>query len=371
MTPRSSSKPAASQDVRPMVTSSGGRTPTWVFGVILVMGALVLFLALDGQRRSRAAPAITAQQADARAYPPMPDLVIPEDTPPSYPLLPTDAAATVVVAPAPSAAPPPPSPTAVQAYVPRPPTPPQQTYSQPVTAYVPAQPIAPAGMPLSSGSALVIDRSRGVNPERRQAAVPSGEQRDEAGASGSTRVVRPALTIPEGAVIPAVLETALDSTQPGRVRAVVSTDVRGMDGSQVLIPRGSRLIGEYQSEVASGQSRIQVQWTRLIRPDGFTVSLASPAGDASGRAGIAGRVDNRTLQRFGSALLQTTLNIGAGLVGRNIGGDAGVVIALPGAAISAATPQDRFQPTVRVDAGTRVTVLVAQNLQMPAARASR
>jgi len=108
-----------------------------------------------------------------------------------------------------------------------------------------------------------------------------------------------------------------------------------------------------------------------VRPDGFTVSLASPAGDASGRAGIAGRVDNRTLQRFGSALLQTTLNVGAGLAGRSLGGDAGVVIALPGAAVSAAAPQERFQPIVRVDAGTRVTVLVAQDLQMPAARAAR
>jgi len=63
-----------------------------------------------------------------------------------------------------------------------------------------------------------------------------------------------------------VLETAFDSTRPGLARALVQSDVRGFDGSRVLIPRGSRLIGEYRSDVAPGQHRALVNWTRLIRP---------------------------------------------------------------------------------------------------------
>ncbi|MES1202256.1 MAG: TrbI/VirB10 family protein, partial [Pseudomonadota bacterium] len=61
--------------------------------------------------------------------------------------------------------------------------------------------------------------------------------------------------VPEGAMIPAVLETALNSDLPGFTRAIVSRDVLSFDNSKVLIPRGSRLIGQYRSAVALGQSR--------------------------------------------------------------------------------------------------------------------
>jgi type IV secretion system protein VirB10 len=86
-----------------------------------------------------------------------------------------------------------------------------------------------------------------------------------------------------------VLETAIDSDLPGYVRAVVSQDVRSFDGARVLIPRSSRLIGQYKSGVASGQTRAYVVWSRLIRPDGVSVALASPAIDDAGRTGLPAR----------------------------------------------------------------------------------
>ncbi|MGQ4828530.1 TrbI/VirB10 family protein, partial [Enterococcus faecalis] len=79
-----------------------------------------------------------------------------------------------------------------------------------------------------------------------------------------------------------------NSDLPGFVRAVVSRDVTGFDGNRVLIPAGSRLIGQYRSGLAAGQSRAFVIWTRMIRPDGVSVALGSPVTDTLGRAGLGG-----------------------------------------------------------------------------------
>lgn len=73
--------------------------------------------------------------------------------------------------------------------------------------------------------------------------------------------------IPEGTLIPGILETAINSDLPGQIRAITSQDVYSFDGRRVLIPTGTRLIGEYQSEITRGQERIFVIWTRLIRDD--------------------------------------------------------------------------------------------------------
>ena len=173
------------------------------------------------------------------------------------------------------------------------------------------------------------------------------------------------MTVVQGTLIPAVLETALDSTRPGQVRAVVSRDIAGFDGSRVLIPRGSRLIGNYEADLADGQSRAFVEWTRLVRPDGVTIALASPAADLQGRAGVPGRVNTHFLARFGSALLQTTLNLGGSALGRSIGGDSPVVVALPGATqnVTPANTGSGIRPTLRVAAGARVSVFVARDLE--------
>src|SRR5690606_4191868 len=112
-------------------------------------------------------------------------------------------------------------------------------------------------------------------------------------------------TVPQGTLIPAVLETAIDSTRPGLARAIVSRDIRGFDGRQILIPRGSRLIGEYRSEAQPGQRRALVNWLRLVRPDGVTIAIGSPAADPVGRGGIRARVNNHFLQRFAGAILQS------------------------------------------------------------------
>jgi type IV secretion system protein VirB10 len=96
-------------------------------------------------------------------------------------------------------------------------------------------------------------------------------------------IVNPANTVIQGTMIQAVTETALDSTLPGAIRAIVSEDVHSFDGTRVLIPRGARLIGRYRSDVALAQSRVMVAWDRIILPDNQTIEISAFGGDELGR----------------------------------------------------------------------------------------
>jgi len=172
-------------------------------------------------------------------------------------------------------------------------------------------------------------------------------------------------TITQGAMIPAVLETALNSDLPGYARAIVSRDVHSFDGKNVLVPRGSRLVGQYRSGVALGQSRAFVIWTRLIRPDGITVELAAPGTDALGRGGLEGRVDRHFIQRFGGAILLSLITAGAQLATES--SDTQVIIAsttgAAGNAASVALQADlNIAPTVRVPQGAPIRVFVTRDL---------
>lgn len=182
-------------------------------------------------------------------------------------------------------------------------------------------------------------------------------------------MVDPATTVTQGTLIPAILETAIDTNVPGYVRAVVSQDVRSFDGKAVLVPRSSRLIGQYQSGIQGGQKRAYVIWTRLIRPDGASVNLASPAVGFDGTTGLAGQVSNNFFRRFGSAML---LSVVGGLSALGSGG-ASVVLGGAGqsAAAVAAQQDSQIGPTIRVRQGEPIRVFTARDLdfsQVPAVR---
>jgi type IV secretion system protein VirB10 len=175
----------------------------------------------------------------------------------------------------------------------------------------------------------------------------------------------PAYTLLEGTLLPATLETAINSDLPGFVRATVSRDVRGFDGSTVLAPRGSHLVGQYRSGVALGQSRAFVIWTRLIRPDGVDVQLAAPSTDALGRGGVSGRVDRHFLQRFGGAMLLSLVSAGAAIGGGNDRDTQIIIASTQGAgtqAVQAFTREFDIKPTVHVRQGTAVHAFVTRDI---------
>ena len=178
----------------------------------------------------------------------------------------------------------------------------------------------------------------------------------------------PATTVTTGTMIPAILETAINTDVPGYVRAVVSQDVRSHDGARVLIPRSSRIVGQYQSGLQAGQRRAYVVWQELIRPDGVSVSLQSPATSFDGTAGLQGEVDNHFFSRFGSAIL---LSVIGGLANAASGG-AGLILGGGGNAANTALQQDgQRAPTIRVRMGEPIRVYTARNLDFGQAPAIR
>lgn len=184
------------------------------------------------------------------------------------------------------------------------------------------------------------------------------------GIGGTTSVatagINPQSTVIQGTLIPAILETAINTDVPGYVRAVVSSDVRGFDGTRVMVPRSSRLIGQYKSGMQAGQKRAYIIWTRLIRPDGVSVNIASPAISYAGETGLDGQVNNHFFERFGSAML---LSVVGGLSSLG-GGSASVVIGgqTQSAAAAAVSQSGQIGPTVSVRQGEPIRVFTARDL---------
>ena len=131
------------------------------------------------------------------------------------------------------------------------------------------------------------------------------------------RLAAPAspFTLRAGTVIPGVLITAVTSELPGEILAQVSRDVYDSESQRILlIPRGSRLLGTYDNQVAAGQGRLLVAWTRLTLPNGRSTTLPGlPLKDRQGQTGARDRVDNHWRQVFGNALLLSAIGAGVQL----------------------------------------------------------
>ncbi len=138
------------------------------------------------------------------------------------------------------------------------------------------------------------------------------------GASSVIASINPAgspYTLRAGTVIPGMLLTAITSDLPGNCMGQVTRDVYDSRTQQILlIPKGSKLICRYDDRVAVGEQRLLVAWTRLIFPDGRSVTLPGLAlEDQQGRAGAAGHVDSHSGSVFGKALLLSAISAGAQL----------------------------------------------------------
>jgi type IV secretion system protein VirB10 len=218
----------------------------------------------------------------------------------------------------------------------------------------PALAAAQAGAP---GAAVAVKPPpQGLSAEEQFAQRLGGEN----ATASATRMKNPSTTVAEGTLMTAMLETAIDSDLSGFVRAVISRDVKSYDGTRVLIPRSSHVIGQYQSGLAVGQTRAYVLWTRLIRPDGVSIALGSPATDFAGRNGLSGKVDGHFMKRFGSAILLSLIGAGGQAIG---GSGTAVIIGGPQAAASASAQRDmNIPPTVRVNQGTPIRIFTARDL---------
>ena len=173
-----------------------------------------------------------------------------------------------------------------------------------------------------------------------------------------------------GTVIPAALITGIRSDLPGQVTAQVTEAVwDSPSGKYLLIPQGAKLIGQYDSSVAFGQSRILLVWTRIIMPDGNSIVLErQPGADTGGYAGLEDEVDNHWGMLFKAAVLSTMLSVG-GEAGTSQNENNLVQAIRSGASNSISQTgqqivqrQLNLQPTLTIRPGFPVRVIVTRDL---------
>lgn len=189
------------------------------------------------------------------------------------------------------------------------------------------------------------------------------------------RIARPAspFVVQAGTVIPAAMITGIRSDLPGQITAQVTENIFDSPTGRVrLIPQGARLIGTYDSQVAFGQSRVLVVWTRLIMPNGRSIVLEKLQGaDIGGYSGLEDEVDNHWKQLLGAAALSTLLGIGAELgSGADGGNNVDIIQALRLSAANSLNQTGQqvvsrnlnIQPTLNIRPGFPVRVIVNRDL---------
>jgi type IV secretion system protein VirB10 len=199
-------------------------------------------------------------------------------------------------------------------------------------------------------------------------------------------------TILQGKLIYGVLETAINTDLEGTLRAIVNRDVYAEKGKNILISKGSRLIGTYQSGIQRGQHRLMITWNRVIRTDGVEIAITSKVTDQFGRSGLQGTVDNKYVEILGNSLLTSLLTIATAIAteeAANTDGFTNTTSTTSGdttqsggnpsdfAIVDATqafmdTAKQMFEdaaaattPTMRIPQGTKLIVFVNQDLSIP------
>lgn len=177
----------------------------------------------------------------------------------------------------------------------------------------------------------------------------------------------------EGTILETLLINRLDGTFAGPVSCLVTNDVYSHDRQRLLIPAGSKVLGEASKVDTFGQGRLAVAFHRLLMPDGYSVSLDQFKGlDQAGATALKDKVNNHYLKIFGASLaigiLGGAAQLGTGSVLTETGAERIQQGFGTGMAISAERILDRFLnilPTVTIREGTRVKVYFSNDLLLP------
>ena len=233
-------------------------------------------------------------------------------------------------------------------------------------------PSVPTATGLSTAVATPGGGSNELTPQDHKLAFLNGNV--DRRTVSSDRIAAPAspYVLQAGAVIPAALLTGIRSDLPGQVTAQVTEDVYDSPtGKFRLIPQGARLVGQYDAQIAFGQTRALLVWNRLILPNGQSVVLdRQPGADAEGYAGLEDEVDNHWGTLFKAAILSTLLSIGSE-VGTSGTEDELLRAIRRGGADSVNQIGQRIvgrslnvQPTITIRPGFPVRVLVTRDLML-------
>lgn len=178
----------------------------------------------------------------------------------------------------------------------------------------------------------------------------------------------------EGNVIPVVLATSIDSQLPGKITARTIEDIYdSIKGDYILIPRGTNLIGSYNTDVRGGQNRVFMAFNRMVFPNGASMQIGSmTGGDPQGVVGVEGEVFSNFWKMLGSSFLIAGVSAlaesGNDNVTNNFGSNssssssAGQILA-----DTARANIDRYMkyvPTIKIAAGEKILIVVAKDMDL-------
>ena len=184
--------------------------------------------------------------------------------------------------------------------------------------------------------------------------------------SSARRLYNPDTLMLRGTYLRCVLETRIITDVAGYTSCVVSEPVYSVNGRQLLLPKGTRLLGQYGSGQVS-RGRVAVVWDRAVTPTGLDVTMASPGIDNLGGAGHPGSYDAHWGSRISSALLISLVSDLFKYAGEKYGPDStavypssGVVMSQPFQSNTAQTVQQLAQQALQESANRRPTVTLSQ-----------
>lgn len=235
-----------------------------------------------------------------------------------------------------------------------------------------------------SASTGMMGGGGGAGPGARAAGPNPNSFYDQLGAKpeSSHDVVRPVpsrgkFSLMQGASIPAVLITEIRSDLPGDIKAQTTMDVYdSVNGSALLIPKGTILVGKYNSEVKIGQEKVMAGFTRMIYPSGVSADLGGmKAAEASGESGFGDDVDNHFWKMFGTNFLIAGLAqvfqkdqgnvtvVNAGGTSGQLSNTAGQILA---DTVRVSNERNRtIPPTIYVYRGHKFSVMVNKDMVLP------
>jgi type IV secretion system protein VirB10 len=227
----------------------------------------------------------------------------------------------------------------------------------------------PVGLPLPAEAQVAAPAAAPQSDTgRKQAFLERASDRRTVSGERLTGLASPSI-LQAGSIIPAALITGIRSDLPGLVTAQVTQNVYDSPtGRILLIPQGSRLIGDYDADVTFGQSRILLAWNRLILPDGRSIVLErQPASDPRGFAGLQDGTNYHWGGVLKAALVSTLLGVGSELGSGNDGDLARAVRRGTQDSINRAGEQIvsrelNVRPTLTIRPGFPVRVLVTRDL---------
>jgi len=150
---------------------------------------------------------------------------------------------------------------------------------------------------------IASTQSRPPNPYQQERPGRGFQNSEHEQISGEMRSPQTPYTLMEGYLIPATLETGIDSDLPGDIRAFVTRDIYdSIQMKYLLIPKGTILVGSYDERVVLNQEKLLMSWERMIFPDGRSIRLPKlNSYDLQGKSGIAGKVDKHFWKIFGQS----------------------------------------------------------------------